>query len=80
MTKLLVASGYEVKSVEIINLDSDNPDLICDSLPDLPYGRNGAIGVNLPNILRAVFSYKRVMLSFSVLKFCVYIYFFAKKS
>jgi len=40
MTKLLVASGtfYEYKkSVEIVNLDEENPDLICDSLPELQY-------------------------------------------
>ncbi len=36
MTKLLVASGwYKKKSVEIVNLDEDDPDLICDNLPEL---------------------------------------------
>jgi len=40
MTKLLVASGVSregnVKNVEVINLDEENPNLICDNLPDLP--------------------------------------------
>jgi len=38
MTKLLVASGFgnnNWKSVEIINLDENNPDLVCNDLPNL---------------------------------------------
>jgi hypothetical protein len=39
MTKLLVATGQEsgtlLASVEIINLDDLNPNLICDNYPDL---------------------------------------------
>jgi hypothetical protein len=49
MTKLLVATGYRsgtsyLASVEIVNLDESNPDLICDNLPDLPFGINFATG------------------------------------
>ena len=48
MTKLLVAAGYyngaHLKSVEVINLDESNPDLVCDPLPDLPNNHNGAVG------------------------------------
>ena len=38
MTKLLVATGIGLegrylRSVEVINLDESNPDLICDNLP-----------------------------------------------
>ena len=47
MTKLLVASGLaleEEKSVEIVNLDEENPDLICDNLPNLPIGVSAGIG------------------------------------
>jgi hypothetical protein len=39
MTKLLVATGYGaglLSSVEIVNLDESNSDLICDSLPKFP--------------------------------------------
>ena len=41
MTKLLVASGT---TVEVINLDESDPELICDNLPDLPYSSYAAIG------------------------------------
>ena len=51
MTKLLVANGYNsgilnpiLKSVEVINLDESNPNLICDNLPDLPTTIHRAIG------------------------------------
>ena len=51
MTKLLVANGYNsgilnpiLKSVEVINLDESNPNLICEDLPDLPIAIYGAIG------------------------------------
>ena len=46
MTKLLVATGQNgyQKSVEVVNLDESNPDLICDNLPDLPLGVRGATG------------------------------------
>jgi hypothetical protein len=45
MTKLLVANGGEnLKSVEIINLDADSPNLICDNLPDFPLGLRGTTG------------------------------------
>ncbi len=49
MTKLLVATGYrsgagELASVEIVNLDESNPDLICDNLPDYPFGIQFATG------------------------------------
>ena len=43
MTKLLVASGSS-DSVEIVNLDEENPDLICDDLPNLPVGMSYASG------------------------------------
>ncbi len=44
MTKLLVATGNYLKSVEIINLDPEKPKLVCDDLPDLPLGLEGATG------------------------------------
>ena len=47
MTKLLVAVGFlykEEHSVEIINLDENNPDLICDDLPEIPVGQSGQTG------------------------------------
>ena len=45
MTKLLIASGdYYEKSVEVVNLDEANPDLICDDLPDLPLALQGPTG------------------------------------
>jgi hypothetical protein len=49
MTKLLVASGIgadlqNLASVEIVNLDESNPDLICDNLPDLPVAVYAATG------------------------------------
>jgi hypothetical protein len=41
----MVATGYfDLKSVEVLNLDSAKPDLTCDNLPDLPVGLNGATG------------------------------------
>jgi len=39
MSKLLVASGnadVSKYSVEVINLDEENTDLICENLPSLP--------------------------------------------
>jgi hypothetical protein len=36
-------SGY-ISSVEIVNLDETDPDLICDPLPPLPVAVAGAIG------------------------------------
>jgi hypothetical protein len=49
MTKLLVATGYrsgagELASVEIVNLDDSNPDLMCENLPDIPLRVNWATG------------------------------------
>ena len=44
MTKLLVATGNYLKSVEIVNLDGEEPNLVCDNLPDLPLGLEGATG------------------------------------
>ena len=50
MTKLLVATGLASKnlryssSVEIVNLDESNPDLICDNLPNLPVSVRSATG------------------------------------
>ncbi len=49
MTKLLVATGYAyssgtLQSVEVVNLDESNPNLICDNLPDFPIGMIRAIG------------------------------------
>ncbi len=46
LTKLLVANGGEdyLKSVEIINLDQENPNLICDNLQDFPLGLRGTTG------------------------------------
>ncbi len=39
MTKLLVTSGWPYKtSVEILNLDENTQNLICDNLPELPTG------------------------------------------
>ena len=41
MTKLLVAGGYnddDNDNVEVINLDEEKQDLICDDLPKLPEG------------------------------------------
>ena len=39
LTKLLVATGYGfLKTVEVINLDSANPGLVCDNLPEYPDG------------------------------------------
>ncbi len=44
-TKLMVATGYfDLKSVEVLNLDPAKPEQICDNLPDLPVGLNGATG------------------------------------
>ena len=39
MTKLLVLTGdgFFTGTVEVINLDEANPDLICDNLPEYPY-------------------------------------------
>ena len=46
MTKILVATGTSdsLQSVEVVNLDESNPDLICDNLPDMPVGRYAATG------------------------------------
>jgi len=47
MTKLLVATGYrsgELASVEVVNLDESNPDLICENIPDYPFGIRYATG------------------------------------
>jgi hypothetical protein len=47
MTKLLVATGYGARllaSVEIVNLDESNPDLICENLPDIPLRVQWATG------------------------------------
>jgi hypothetical protein len=46
MTKLLVTYGYDsdLNTVEIINLDPTQPDLVCDNLPDLPRNKQGATG------------------------------------
>ena len=41
MSKILVASGYDEVSrntVEIVNLDENGQNLICDDLPNLPFG------------------------------------------
>ena len=46
MTKLLAATGYngDVLTVEVINLDDTNPNLVCENLPSLPYGMFGPVG------------------------------------
>ncbi len=47
LTKLLVATGGYfdfIKTVEVINLDPANPDLVCDNLPEFPLGLQGATG------------------------------------
>ena len=46
MTKLLAASGYigGRATVEVINLDDSNPNLVCDNLPDLLLGLDAAVG------------------------------------
>ncbi len=49
MTKLLVATGYrsgagQLASVEVVNLDDSNPDLICENPPDYPFGIEFATG------------------------------------
>jgi len=46
MTKLLAATGYigGRSSVEIVNLDDSNPNLICDNYPNLPVGLYGSVG------------------------------------
>jgi len=45
MSKLLVGTGYSfVNTVQIINLDQSDPDLLCDRLPDLPHGMQSATG------------------------------------
>jgi len=51
MTKLLVASGNgdSAKSVEIINLDEENPNLVCFNLPKLRIGVEGATGQLIKN-------------------------------
>jgi len=46
-SKLMVATGYGdgyLKTVEIINLDTASPALVCDNLPSLPNGLTGATG------------------------------------
>ncbi len=41
----MVATGHEFKkTVEIINLDPANPDLVCDNLPEYPVGLAAATG------------------------------------
>ena len=41
----MVATGYfDLKSVEVLNLDPAKPEQTCDNLPDLPVGLNGATG------------------------------------
>jgi hypothetical protein len=45
MTKMMIAS---TQSVEVINLDESNPELICDPLPDLPY-LDGPTGIYFTN-------------------------------
>ncbi len=47
MTKLLVASGWHdgaKNTVEIVNLDGGNSNVICDDLPNLLVGVRGAAG------------------------------------
>jgi hypothetical protein len=44
MTKLLVATGSGFKSVEVINLDENTPNLVCDNLPDLHLELRGLTG------------------------------------
>ena len=46
MTKLLAATGYigGGSTVEVVNLDSSNPNLVCDNLPDFPFVLHGAVG------------------------------------
>jgi hypothetical protein len=45
MSKLLVGTGgLNAKTVQIINLDQSDPDLLCDRLPDLPHGMQSATG------------------------------------
>jgi hypothetical protein len=45
MSKLLVGTGgLNAKTVQIINLDQSDPDLLCDRLPDLPHGMQTATG------------------------------------
>jgi hypothetical protein len=57
----MVATGYfDLKSVEVLNLDPAKPDLTCDNLPDLPVGLNGATGqlvqVAILNTQKSVFT------------------------
>ena len=45
MSKLLVGTGaYNLKSVEIVNLDQSTSDIFCENLPDLPIDLFGASG------------------------------------
>ena len=45
MTKLLVAGGlHNTNSVEVVNLDELNPDLICENLPGIPTERGDLFG------------------------------------
>ena len=44
LTKLLVATGFGFKSVEVVNLDENTPNLVCDNLPDLPFVLEGLTG------------------------------------
>jgi len=44
LTKLLVASGNYIKSVEVVNLDENAQNLVCDNLLDLPFGLSGLTG------------------------------------
>jgi hypothetical protein len=45
LTKLLLGSGSGfLTTVEVVNLDESNPSLVCDNLPELPFGLEGAEG------------------------------------
>jgi hypothetical protein len=43
---LVANGGYSdfSKSIEVVNLDSSNPNLVCNNLPDFPVGAAGTIG------------------------------------
>jgi len=44
LTKLLVATGLGSNSVEVVNLDENTPNLVCNNLPDLPNKLQGLTG------------------------------------